>query len=62
MEKVLSNTVHNNKTTCGYADGHVELKKLGQTVTPVCEWDTTTKGIYDGASDPNYLAMPSYYK
>src|SRR5438067_127069 len=43
---------HNYKTTCGYADGHIELKKLGQTVTPVCEWDTVPT-IYDGQSDPN---------
>jgi prepilin-type N-terminal cleavage/methylation domain-containing protein/prepilin-type processing-associated H-X9-DG protein len=56
---------HNDRTNCGYADGHIELKKLGKTVTPVCEWDTT-QGLYDGKFDAKtsglYSGMPDYYK
>jgi hypothetical protein len=52
---------HNYKTTCGYADGHIELKKLGQTLTPACEWDTVPT-VYDEQTDPNDTGMPSYHK
>jgi prepilin-type N-terminal cleavage/methylation domain-containing protein/prepilin-type processing-associated H-X9-DG protein len=54
---------HSLRMNCGYADGHVERKKLGQTVTPVCQWDTV-KGIHDGKVDHagDYSAMPDYYK
>ncbi|MBU0679392.1 MAG: type II secretion system GspH family protein [Verrucomicrobia bacterium] len=52
---------HAGKTTIGYGDGHVELKKLGATVTPRCQWDTPA-GPHDGATHPEYAAMLEMYK
>jgi prepilin-type N-terminal cleavage/methylation domain-containing protein/prepilin-type processing-associated H-X9-DG protein len=54
---------HGLRMNCGYADGHVERKKLGETVTPVCQWDTV-KGVHDGKVEHggDYSAMPDYYK
>jgi hypothetical protein len=54
---------HNYKTTCGYADGHIELKKLGQTVSPTCEWDTTMANWpTTGCQNISYGNIPAYYK
>lgn len=52
---------HSLKTTAGYADGHVELKKLSQTVTPVCGWDTPA-GPHDGVIHGEYNYMLSHYR
>lgn len=54
---------HKYRMSCGYADGHVERKKLGETVTPVCQWDTD-EGVHDGAitHGGDYRSMPKYYK
>ena len=53
---------HDFKTPCGYADGHIELKKLGQTVSPTCEWDTTTANWPTAGCQTLYGSIPSYYK
>ena len=52
---------HSLKTTAGYADGHVEQKKLVETVTPNCEWDTP-RGPHDGTIHSEYGAMLYVYK
>jgi hypothetical protein len=31
----------------GYADGHVETIRFYDTLTPHCQWDTVTYGIFD---------------
>ncbi len=52
---------HSSRMTAGYADGHVELKKLGETATPNCEWDTP-RGPHDGKTHPEYGPMLAQYK
>lgn len=52
---------HSRQATAGYADGHVEVKLLGRTATPVCQWDTPA-GPHDGKNHSEYGAMLSQYK
>jgi prepilin-type N-terminal cleavage/methylation domain-containing protein/prepilin-type processing-associated H-X9-DG protein len=52
---------HSLRTTAGYADGHVEIKKLGATATPECQWDTPA-GPHDGATHGEYGYMLDHYK
>ncbi len=51
---------HNGRTVMGYADGHVEVKYLSETVTPDCEWDTPA-GPHDGRSHPEFDHMRDHY-
>lgn len=52
---------HGGRATAGYADGHVEVKKLSATATPDCGWDTPA-GPHDGAQHPEYRYMLGHYK
>ena len=52
---------HSGRTVMGYADGHVEVKMLSETVTPNCEWDTPA-GPHDGKFHPHYNYMLDHYK
>jgi prepilin-type N-terminal cleavage/methylation domain-containing protein len=52
---------HGLRTAAGYADGHVSVRKLGATVTPVCGWDTPA-GPHDGSAHPEYNYMLDPYK
>ena len=52
---------HSLRTTAGFADGHVEVKKLSSTATKSCAWDTPA-GPHDGAQHPEYNYMLDHYK
>jgi len=51
---------HSLRTMVGYADGHVELKMLSETVTSNCQWDTPA-GPHDGAMHPEFNYMLNHY-